>query len=186
MGGEWAESGEGRVEVTVPNEQAVEDLRLLIKLCYSDSFAYDEGQLLLFDARVRLGLLADGFEFVNALQQQLESLPLELDFEAAQTCLDDLPPALEAHSAMAAIRRQVVAVLVKGIEEREGNAAEEAAATAAADALAKCLGPVAGLFEGKEEGARIALRDDVKQLPLCVLKRLLVSEALQLQLENET
>lgn len=32
----------------------------------------------------------------------------------------------------------------------------------------------------------LPLREDVKHLPLCVFKRLLASEALQLQLENET
>ena len=61
----------------------------------------------------------------------------------------------------------------------------------AVDALAKCLGPVAGMFGTTvkldfETYNTLPLREDVKQLPLCVFKRLLKSEGLQLQWENET
>jgi hypothetical protein len=103
------------------------------------------------------------------------------------TCLDDLPPALEEHPGMAAVRRRVVAVLATGIEERKGKQSEEEeeeAVRAGADALAKYLGPVAGMFE---EGIDfVHLREEVEQLAVYAFKRLLMSESLQLQSENET
>jgi hypothetical protein len=55
-------------------------------------------------------------------------------------------------------------------------------------ALAKCLGPVASMFEAEAASLHkrtLPLRDDVKQLSPGVFKRLLASEALQVQIENE-
>ena len=72
MEGEWTEAAEVRVEVTVPDEQAGEDLKLLIKLSYSDSYIHDESELLPLETRLRLGVLADGFEFVAAVEQVVE------------------------------------------------------------------------------------------------------------------
>jgi hypothetical protein len=183
LSGDWAESAERRVEVTVENVQELEDLQLLIKLSYSDSYTHDDdGALLAFDTRVRLGVRADALEFVDALTQLVESLPQ--GFEGAMTCLDDLPPALEAHPGMSAVRRRAVDVVTKGIEERKGKEEEEEAVRAGANALAKYLGPVAGMFQ---EGIDfLSLREEVKQLPSYAFKRLLMSEGLQLQLENET
>lgn len=78
---------------------------------------------------------------------------------------------------MAAVRKEVVPLLVKGIEERVGREEEAAAVEAAVAVLVKCLGPVADVFDGS--GLR-----EVGELPLCVFKGLLVSEALEVQLEN--
>jgi hypothetical protein len=79
----------------------------------------------------------------------------------------------------------MVALLAKGIEEREGKEEEAEAVAAGVETLAKCLGPVAGMFEAGPGRGDLPLREEVLALPLCVLKRLLGSEALQLQSENE-
>ena len=82
----------------------------------------------------------------------------------------------------------MAAPLALGIGQLEGKSGDAAKQElrAGVEALAKCLGPVAGMFE---EGAVIdntlPLRADVKQLSLLVFERLLGSDALQLQLENE-
>ena len=160
--------------------------------------------------RLRLAERANDLEFVEAVDQIVESLPLELGFETALTLMDGLPPVVEAHPSMVAVRRQVASVLVQGIkkrlgeeegddDEREDEEEEDEAAAAAAeveaqlgvDALAKCLGPVAGMFATTKylsdaHNRALPLRKDVQQLPLCVFKRVLKSEALQLQSENET
>jgi hypothetical protein len=76
LGGDWAESEERVVKLTVENDQELEDLRLLIMLSYSDSYIHgDDGALLPLDTRVRLGVLADAHEFVGALGQVVESMP---------------------------------------------------------------------------------------------------------------
>jgi hypothetical protein len=189
LSGDWAEAAEQRVELTVENEQAVEEVKLLIKLSYSDSYTRDDGRLLPVDVRMRLGVRADSLEFVEAVDEVVKSLPLELDFAGAVTCLEQLPMALETHRDMAAVRSQVVAALIKGIEERNGKTDEEAVALMqrGVNALAKYLGPVAQMFEETTDLSTmyLPLRKNVKQLPYCVFKRLLASEALQVQLENE-
>jgi hypothetical protein len=87
LDGEWAEAAARRVELTVPDQQAAEDLKLLIELSYLDSYVLDDGeQLLPLDTRVRLAVRADSLEFVEAVDQIVESLPLELDFEGAIKC----------------------------------------------------------------------------------------------------
>ena len=189
LSGEWTEASERRVELSVKDEQELEDLKLLIKLSYTDSYTHDGGgQLLPLATRLRVAVRADGLEFVEALDQVVASLPLGLDFAGVLACLNELPPQLAMHGGMAAAKRGMVGVLADGIAEREGEADEESIKEleAGADALAKCLGPVAGMFkEGTGTDEDIPLREDVKKLPPCVLKRLLASEALQVQLENE-
>jgi hypothetical protein len=185
LDGEWAEAAARRVELTVLDQQAVEDLKLLIKLSYSDSYVLADGEKLLpLDSRLRLAVRADSLEFVEAADQIVESLPLELGFEGAIKC-QELPPMLEQHAGIGAARKQVVALLAKGIEEREGKEEDGEAVAAGVEALAKLLGPVAGMFEKGPGRGDLPLREEVKELPVCVLKRLLGSEALQLQSENE-
>ena len=65
-------------------------------------------------------------------------------------------------------------------EEKEDN--EEVKAAVAS--LAKHAGPVAAMFVVDSE-SYLELRNDIKKLPLCVFKRLLASDELQLQSENE-
>jgi hypothetical protein len=122
------------------------------------------------------------------VDQIVASLPVGLSFEGALRCCGgELPPILEAHAGMGAARQRMVAALAKGIEERESKANENSKQQlqAGVEALAKALGPVVGMFQ--EEPAFLVegtmpLRE-VKQLPLCVFKRLLASDALQLQVE---
>ena len=150
LSGDWAEAAERRVELAVEDEQAVEDLKLLIKLSYSTSFTHDGGQLLPLDTRLRLAARADSLEFVEAVDQVVASLPLGLDFEGATTCLAAVPAALEEHAGMEAVRKQVAALLAKGIEERDADTSEESKVLAqrGVDALAKLLGPVHEMFDG--------------------------------------
>ena len=163
LSGEWAEAAERLIELTVDSEQELDDLRLLIKRCYTDSYAFDDGKLLPFDTRVRLAVRADALEFVGAVNQLVESLSLGLDFEQAVACLETLPPAVEQHAGISAVRNRAVQVLNNH------------------------LGPVVGMFEeaGELMNGTMPLRDVVKQLSPAGFKRLLASEALQLQSENE-
>jgi hypothetical protein len=78
--------------------------------------------------------------------------------------LTELPPALEGHPGMAAVRKEAETV------------------------LGKYLGPVVGMFV--EAAARLIngslpLRDEVKEMPARAFEALLKSESLQLQSENE-
>ena len=132
------------MELAVEDEQAVEDLKLLIKLSYSTSFTHDDGQLLPLDTRLRLAARADSLEFVEAVDQVVASLPLGLDFEGATTCLAAVPAALEEHAGMEAVRKQVAALLARGIEERNAATSEESKVLVqrGVDALARLLGPV--------------------------------------------
>ena len=190
LGGEWIEAAERRVELTVADEQELEDLKLLIKLSYSETYTHDNGLLLLLAMRLRLAACADGLEFVEAVDQIVASLAEGLDFEGALACMAGLPPALEAHPGIAPARRGMATSLALGIGQREGKTGDAAKQEleAGVEALAKCLGPVAGMFEEgvmKLASTTLPLRADVKQLSAAVFKRLLASDALHLQLENE-
>lgn len=130
LSGEWVEAAERRVELEVPSEQELKDLKLLIKLSYSDCYTHDGGRLLPLATRLRLAVRADTLEFVDALDEIVASLLEGLGFEKVSTCMFQEEPAF--------------------------------------------------LVEGT-----MPLREEVKQLPLCVFKGLLASDALQLQVENE-
>lgn len=142
------------------SEQQLEDVKLLIKPCYTDSYTHDGGQLLPLETRLWLALRADALAFVEAVEQVVDSLPVGLDFAGALKCATDLPPALESHPRIGSARRGMVEVLAKGIEARIDK-------------------------EPNKIHGTMPLRDDVKQLSRGVFKRLLASDALQLQLENE-
>ena len=63
LSGDWTEAAERRIELTVADEQELEDLKLLIKLSYSDSYTHEGGQLLPIETRLRLAVRADALEF---------------------------------------------------------------------------------------------------------------------------
>lgn len=170
-------------------------MRLLIKLSYSESYTHADGRLLPLHTRLRLAVWADALDFVEALEQLVASLPVGLDLAAAaELGLGDLPPAVQLHPRMGTVRSELMALLVKEIEEREGKKGEEgkeeaAVVEAAVAALAKLLGPVEGMFDLESSCGtygHMPLREHVLQLPLCVFKRLLACEALQMKSENET
>jgi hypothetical protein len=166
LSGEWTEAAERRVELEVADEQELEDLKLLIKLSYSDSYTQDNGLLLPLATRLRLAMRADWLEFVEALDQIVASLAEGLDFEGALVCMGGgLPPVVEAHPGIALARTKMAAPLLLGIRQLEGKTDDAAKQQlqAGVDALAKCLGPVAGMFEeGKELVYKaLPLRGDV-------------------------
>ena len=146
LSGEWTEAAKRRVELTVDDEEELEDLKLLIKLSYTDSFNRVKGELLPFQTRVRLAVRAGALEFVEAVDRIVASLPRGLDMEGALLCMENegrLPPTLEAHAGMSALQEEVDKV------------------------LAAALGPVSGMFEemkGLVGGALPPLRDIVKSL----------------------
>ena len=114
LGGDWAEAAEQRVELALESTQALDDLKLLIKLSYSDSYTHDDGQLLPPSTRLRLAALADALEFVEAVDQllvSLNSLPHEIGIETALARLDELPPALHAHPGTVAAWGKMARVL---------------------------------------------------------------------------
>jgi hypothetical protein len=101
-----------------------------------------------------------------------------------------VPPALEEHPGMVDVRKEVMALLVKSIDERILEMNEEGLALRkrGVDTLATLLGAVHEMFEeasGHEEH-QLLLRDEVKQLNSMAFFFLLSREALQLQLENDT
>jgi len=46
LDGEWSEAQIKTVEIVLANDQAVQNMKLLIKLSYSGSYIYDEEELL--------------------------------------------------------------------------------------------------------------------------------------------
>ena len=103
LSGDWTEAVERQVELTVDDEQEQEDLKLLIKLNYTDSFKRVKGELLPFQMCLRLAVRADALEFVEALDRIVEALPRGLDILGALVCMENegqLPPTLEAHAGM--------------------------------------------------------------------------------------
>lgn len=54
LSGGWNEAQTKTIEVALQNEQAVQDMKMLIKLCYFDSYIRDAGELLDRDMRIRL------------------------------------------------------------------------------------------------------------------------------------
>ena len=185
LSGEWVEARERRVELVVHDAQELEDLKLLLKLSCMPDYTCDDGKRLPFATRVRMAVLADSFMFAEAVDQIIESLPLDADFDNAVAFVEGrLLPTLEHHPGVAEARKGMVDTLIQGIEASKtgsGNEEERAAAAAAGvKALAKCLGPVGGLFTARSEGYVMS-----PQVPFYTFKHLLASEALQLTSENE-
>ena len=118
LSGEWAEAAERRVELTLEDEQELEDLKLLIKLAYTDSYTRDGGKLLSFDTRLWLIARANALEFVEAMDELVGSLLEGLTFLRAMTCLEGLPPAVEQHARFPEVRSKALKLLVKGIERK--------------------------------------------------------------------
>jgi hypothetical protein len=144
------------------DDQAVADLKLLLKLNYTSSFIRDEGVLLPRATRLRLLVLANAFEIDDYVRECLESLGEGLALEEAINCLAEIPEEVRGHEAMEKLRLQVIKSLVAGIDEvkggddadsddwddEEAELSEEAKEKlkAAGDALAEALGPVGELY----------------------------------------
>ena len=84
------------VSIVLVDRQAVEDLRLLIRLCYCPSSSYlqdSNGQLVPKRTILRLITLADALEFRDFLQACPTSLGREMTMEEAMSYLEEIPPA---------------------------------------------------------------------------------------------
>lgn len=53
LGGEWNEAQTKTVEISLENNQAVHDMKLLLELCYGGSYIYDGEELLDASTRIR-------------------------------------------------------------------------------------------------------------------------------------
>lgn len=94
------ESQQKVVEITLADEQAIEDFRLLIKL--SCGLSYDqEGDVRMPQAiRLRLAYLGNAFKFVDCVQECLQSLSEDdLTLEDSFSLLDEMPEELWEHEA---------------------------------------------------------------------------------------
>lgn len=69
LGGEWVENQKKIVEIALEDQQAVDDLRLLLKLNYSSSCINDNGCAIDKPTRLRLIFLANAFEFKEAVKE---------------------------------------------------------------------------------------------------------------------
>lgn len=117
-GGTYQEAQTKTVEITLADKEAVEDLKLLIKLSYGASYMRDGDALVPRATRPRLLHLANASEFRDALTEILPSLGEDLSsLEEAITCLEEIPQALSAHEAMANLKLRVVKALADGIDE---------------------------------------------------------------------
>ena len=118
LGGEWNEAQTKTVEINLENDQAVQDLKLLLKLCYSDSYIKDEDELLDRSTRIRLAFLGNAFEMQECVGECLGSLADDLTPTDALTFLDDVPEELHGHDAMKSVTAKVVEILANRIDER--------------------------------------------------------------------
>ena len=62
LGGEWKEAQSKTVEISLESDQAVQDMKVLLKLCYGGSYIYDGEELLNTSTRIRLAFLGSAFE----------------------------------------------------------------------------------------------------------------------------
>ena len=129
------------MEIVLADAQAVEDLRLLIKLSCGVSYVEDSGMRLPNSTRLRLAFLGNAFEFVDCVQECLQSLSEEdMTLADALSLLDEMPEELWEHEAALTIRIKIINVLVKERDEQakrseEGEEDENAEAAAVAAAL---------------------------------------------------
>jgi hypothetical protein len=112
LSGEWNEAQTKTVEVELENEQAVQDMKLLIKLCYSGSYTKEDGEELLDrSTRMRLAFLGNAFEMEDCVAECLASLVEDLTPTNALTILDDVPEELRGHETMKGVTAKVIEVL---------------------------------------------------------------------------
>lgn len=124
------------MEITLADAQAVEDFRLLIKLSCGLSYVQEGDVRLPMTIRLRLAFLANAFEFVDCVQECLQSLSEdELTPEEACSLPNEIPQELWEHDAAMGIRSKIIKVLgekISELAERSKGAGFEAAELAAA------------------------------------------------------
>lgn len=77
--------------------EAVEDLRLLIKLSYTLDYAKDEDQPLAKDVMLRMIPLANAYEFTFAMKDLAEAITKDMTTEEAHMCIMNLSALLHDH-----------------------------------------------------------------------------------------
>lgn len=158
------------------------DLKLLFKLCYTDSFLIDGDAPLDMHTRMRLAFLANALEFKECVDEAL-SFFMKSSVEEALAGLEVLPEELQNHHFMAALMKRMISDLEKDFfnkervvrcmgkiidrianeatkdraeEDRKGDMVHEAG-----HALGKALGPVRNLFDPSDpEGGQDHFYDD--------------------------
>jgi len=141
-----------KVNIELPDVQAVEDFRLLVKLACGVSYVHDGGVRLSMSKRLRLAFLGNTFEFKECVKECLQSLSEDaLVPEDACTLLDKMPKELWEHEAAMAIRIKIAKVLVEEVDkqakrrEEGGTVAKETAA--AADLMCKVTKALVGIID---------------------------------------
>ena len=98
--------------------QAVEDFRLLIKLSCGASYVQEGDVRLSVAIRLRLAFWANAFEFVDCVQECLQSLSEEqLAVGDALSLLEEMPEELWEHEAAMALREKLIKVLMEAVDE---------------------------------------------------------------------
>lgn len=91
------------VNLTLPDEQAVRDLRLLLKLNYTGCYIADEtGATLDYDTLLRLAVLGEAFEFTECLDQCMGFL--EDGLVQGKIHWDDIPEKFHGHECVKALK----------------------------------------------------------------------------------
>jgi len=197
LSGEWNEAQTKAVEVVLEDDQAVQDMKLLIKQCYSGSYIQDEEELLDLRTRMRLAFLGNAFEMQECVWECLESLKEGLTLTDAVTVLQEVPEELRGHEAMACVTEKVVAILSKALNEftefDPPTTIQKDWKQRIGDALANALGPVNQLF-GESPWHKLPddsfytclpLKPHILAHSLTAMEALLASDALHVSTENE-
>jgi len=197
LGGEWNEPQTKTVEVVLKNEQAVQNMNLLIKLCYFGSYTKDAEELLNRSTRMRLAFLGNAFEMLESVWKCLESLTEDLTPANALSALDEVPEELRGHEAMPGVTAKVVGclagVLDKWTESDPPTINQKEQKLGIVNAVAAALGPVYQLLDqGKWLKSRdkifytcLPLKPHVLALPPTVMEAVLASDALHVRNEYE-
>lgn len=161
LSGAYVENQKKTVEIELADDQAVDDLRLLIKLSCGLSYVQDGDVRLPKAIRLRLAFLANALEFVECVQECLRSFSEEdLTLEEAFALLDDMPEELWEHDATILLMSKIVKILdakvdeqAKRVKEGDDNPEDGAAAAVLTNkvmkALAKIIDTLAGGIQGQ-------------------------------------
>ena len=201
LSGEWNEAQTKTVEIVLENDQAVQDMKLLIKLCYSGSYTKEGGEGLIDrSTRMRLAFLGNAFEMEDCVSECLASLADDLAPSNVLTILDDVPEELRGHETMKGVTAKVIEVLADTLntitQSDPPTASETRKKQELGDALAKALGPV-NHFWGQSICAKdlgcldttydtcLPLKTHILALPSKAMEALLACDTLQVTTENE-
>lgn len=105
------------VELELSDDEAIDDMRLLLRLTYGPTYTSDAGVLLDLSTRLRLAVLGNALEFVDCVEECLRSVVTNLTFIEALTCLDEIPEELRPHAAIAGLPTAVIRVIVSKVEK---------------------------------------------------------------------